>query len=73
MVKSKWFDSNPYFIKSNKIIDIKHIGYKVIGDKKIKEIRNIVVIEINMTREIETYHSTIEDSIRGMIYDRFKV
>jgi hypothetical protein len=70
MILSKWFDSNPYFIKPNKIIDVKHISYKVIRDKKIKDVKNIIVNEINMTREIDTYRSSIEDSIRGMIYDR---
>lgn len=73
IAKSKWFDNNPDFIKLNKINDIKQICYNFMKDKQVKEVKKLIVNEMNITRVIGSYHLAMDDSIRGMIYDRFKV
>jgi len=73
IAKSKWFDTDSDFIKLNKINDIKQICYTFMKDRQVKEVKKLIVNEMNITRVIGSYHLAMDDSVRGMIYDRFKV
>jgi hypothetical protein len=42
-------------------------------DRQVKEVKKLIVNEMNITRVIGSYHLAMDDSVRGMIYDRFKV
>jgi len=73
IAKSKWFDTDPDFINSNRINDIKQICYNFMKEMQIKEVKKLIVNEMDITRVIGIYHLGMDDSVRGMIYDRFKV
>jgi len=73
MFKNKFLQSDPDFIQLQKIRNIELFCYHLIDNVRLKIIKKIVASKMNTIIEIETYHSSIEDSIRGMIYDRFRV
>jgi hypothetical protein len=42
-------------------------------ERQVKEVKKLIVNEMDITRVIGSYHLGMDDSVRGMIYDRFKV
>lgn len=73
MFKNRFLQSDPDFIQLQKIRNIEILCYRLIDNERLNIIKKIVAIKMSIIIEIETYHSSIKDSIIGMIYDRFRV